>query len=964
MNTRDVWKLIMGEDAETLSAADILNRTSYDELFEIHLKSGHYRILNHVDDKYLAVTREGDFRQLHAFAMEHYVHPEDAEAYFDFLNLDTVPLRLRASSISGARAGSFRFRTVDGGWVWTRQLLVDGPELGKAEGLVYCFVFDTQKQVQRIMGIEPAPSRTGDGRREEITGLLEGVDFFRPIQRKLSELSRGWCVVDVDVEHYKLFSDWYGLASAQYLLTQMAEILQKTADEMGGMAGYLGQDQFCLVIPYDMDRIQALYDELQALISSVSAIDGFAPIFGIALIDGSGSQIMEYYNHAALTAEEISRKPGRHIGLYDVKLHQKNSMEYRLFYEFRNAIEKGEITFWLQPQYRVSSRKIVGAEALARWTKADGSRVSPAVFVPILEKYNLVTKLDVFIWESICRWLRSWIDRGRTPVPVSVNISQLDLFALDVPDCFEGLLKKYELSPEYLKLELTESAYVDDTGSVRSAVSRLQKLGFMVLMDDFGSGYSSLNMLRNIEVDVIKLDAQFLRIDAEEEQKGISILESIVNMTRNLATPIIVEGVETLDQVRFLSDMGCRYMQGFYFSAAMPVEQFEEMIGDPNAIDTGGIVFKANQQLQIREFLDQNIYSDVMLNNILGPVAFYYWHGKDVDIIRFNEQFYQMVGIEAKVLEERRHSFQNYIHPGDREKLYELLRYAEEHHAIGARGVIRAYRPNGVVLWLALQLYFIGTDGQGKKFYASVHDVTERQFISSELPGAYYRCTLEEDFKFLFISQNFIQLTGFSKAEIQLQFDNKLINMVHPADRARVMEQADAMAAGRLDRFRPYRLRRKVGDYIYVTEQSKLTDHYGAICWQAVVIDVNEVMRIRNQMRILSKHFTDTILFLRRIGPDLEYEVAVHGLENRLGIGAGEFRRMLNGGEFCKLIEGSKDIPHKEYTQLFVSSIVGTEREISVNLPDGRRLRLAARADRVEDEKTSIEYIIVLRQAE
>ena len=964
MKHHDLWTLLAGEDVDGISTAELLNRTSYDELFEIDLKSGHYRILNHVDDKYLPVTREGDFRRLHTFALEHYVHPEDAAAYEDFLDLDIVPRRLRESAIPGARSASFRFRTVDGGWVWTRQLLIDGPELGKPEGLVYCFVYDTQKQVQRIEGVEPGPDRAGDGRREEITGLLEGVDFFRPIQGRLDKLSGDWCVVDVDVEHYKLFSEWYGMASAQYLLKQMAELLQKTADETGGMAGYLGQDQFCLVIPYDMEKIEALYDEMRALISSVSAIDGFAPIFGVAPLDGSSSQIMEYYNHAALTAEEIKEKPGKRIGLYDAALHQKNSMEYRLLYEFQSAIGKGEITFWLQPQYRVSTRKVVGAEALARWTRADGSRVSPVLFVPILEKYNLVTQLDVYIWESICRWLRSWIDRGRTPVPVSVNISQLDIFALDVPDCFEGLLKKYDLSPKYLKLELTESAYVDDTGTVRDAVGRLRRMGFMVLMDDFGSGYSSLNMLRNIEVDVIKLDAQFLRIKSGEEQKGINILESIVNMTRNLATPIIVEGVETLDQVRFLSDMGCRYMQGFYFSAAMPVAEFEDLISEKSAIDTEGIVFKANQQLQIREFLDQNIHSEVMLNNILGPVAFYYWHGEDVDILRFNEQFYQMVGIDAKSLEERRKCFQNYLFPGDREKLYELLLYAENHHAIGARGVVRAFRPNGVILWIELQIYFLGKDGQGKKYYASARDVSEQQYLSSELPGAYYRCTLEKDFRFLFISQNFLKLTGFSQTEIQMQFDNKLINMVHPADRTVLMEQADAIAAGQLDRFRPYRLRRKVGDYIYVTEQSKITDQYGAVCWQAVLIDVDEVMRIRNQMRILSKYFTDTILFLRRVGQDLEFEVAVHGLDSQLGIDAAEFRRMLNSGEFCKLVEGSRDIPHKRYTQLFVDSILGTPREISVHLPDGKRLRLLARADRVSDEKTSIEYIIVLRLAE
>ncbi len=965
MKKQDLWPLLTGVEESKLSAAEILDRTSYDELFEINVVSDRYRILNHVDDKYLSVVQEGVFSRLHDFALVHYVHPEDAGAYREFLDIHSIPQRLAAAEIPGALTGSFRFRSTNGDWLWTRQLLIDGPELGKPQGLVYCFVYDTQRQRQRLEGEpEDGPAQMED-RREEVTGLLEGVDYFRAVQSRLHELDGGWCVIDIDIQHYKLFFDWYGMESGQLLLSRIAEILRRTEADHG-MPGYLGRDQFCLVIPYDEGRIRSLYDELQALISSVSAIDGFAPIFGIALIDGSSSQIMEYYNHAALTAEELQGSVSTRIQVYDAAFHKKHSEEYQLLFAFKKALENGEIEFWLQPQYRVSNQKIVGAESLARWIRPDGRTVSPADFVPLLEKYDLITKMDVFIWESVCRWLRSWIDRGRKPVPISVNVSQIDLFAIDVPAFFSQLLEKYGLSPGDLKIEITESAYVDDTGTVRQAVSGLRKAGFMVMMDDFGSGYSSLNMLRSIEMDVIKLDAQFLRIGEGDEHKGINILESVVNMTRNLATPIIVEGVETLDQVTFLSEMGCRYMQGFFFNKPVPVKEFESLIENESAIDSHGIVFKANQQIQVREFLDRNIYSDVMLNNILGPVAFYYWHGEDVDIIRYNEQFYRLVGIEAEELNARQNSIQKYLHPRDREKLYSLLRYAEEHHTVGAKGVIRSYRPNGVQVWLELQLYFIDQDRRGgKKYYASAQDVTELQFLSSELPGAYYRCSLEEDFTFLFIGQNFMRLTGFSEAEIRAIFDNKLINMVHPKDREKLKEEADAIARGEQKQFRPYRLQRKVGDYVYVAEQSLITDKFGSICWQGVVIDVDDVMRIRNQMRILSKYLTDTILFLRRVGQNLEYEVAVHGLAGHIGMDAEEFRQLLNAGELCRYVQGSRPgIPHQEYTKLFVASILDNSREIMMDLPGRKSIRLLARADRVGDEKSAIEYIVVLHLIE
>ena len=249
--------------------------------------------------------------------------------------------------------------------------------------------------------------------------------------------------------------------------------------------------------------------------------------------------------------------------------------------------------------------------------------IPPARFVPILEKYGMVTNLDKYIWEGVCAWLRKWIDAGNTPVPISVNVSQIDIFSIDVPEYFNGLLEKYRLPARLIKIEITESAYVEDTAVVRETVRRLRNLGFLVLMDDFGSGYSSLNMLRSLNVDVIKLDAQFLHISENESRKGISILESIINMAKTMTIPVIVEGVETPEQINFLADLGCRYMQGYYFYRPMPVEEFENLIRDPKNVDLNGFEFKANEQFHTREFLDENVFNDAMLNNILGPVAIY-----------------------------------------------------------------------------------------------------------------------------------------------------------------------------------------------------------------------------------------------------------------------------------------------------------------------------------------------------
>ena len=212
--------------------------------------------------------------------------------------------------------------------------------------------------------------------------------------------------------------------------------------------------------------------------------------------------------------------------------------------------------------------------------------VSPGIFVPVLEQYGFVTDLDQFVWEEVCAWQRRWIDAGHTPLPVSVNVSQIDIFTIDVPAYFNLLIWKYKLPVDVIKIEITESAYVGD-GAVVDTVKRLREKGFIVLMDDFGSGYSSLNMLRSLNVDIIKLDAQFLRMNSDD-QKGIHILESIVGMAKSMETPIIVEGVETKEETEFIKELGCHYVQGYFFYRPMPVTDFETLIGDENNIDISG----------------------------------------------------------------------------------------------------------------------------------------------------------------------------------------------------------------------------------------------------------------------------------------------------------------------------------------------------------------------------------------
>ncbi len=565
--------------------------------------------------------------------------------------------------------------------------------------------------------------------RSDLTGLYMEASFFVHGRDMLKTRSEGWCVIAMDLEHFKLFNEWYGREAGDQLLRQIGERLAAAEGTENGLAGYMGQDDFCLLFPYNEEKIRSLYSDIHGMIMERGTSIGFMPAFGVCMTDAENS-IEELYDRASLASHHAKENYHTRIRVFEESMYKKTERDYQILSDFQKAVKEHELFIMLQPQCLIDTGKIVGAESLVRWKKKDEQKmVSPGIFVPVLEQYGFVTELDKFVWEEVCAWQRKWIDSGHTALPVSVNVSQIDIFSIDVPDYFDALIKKYDLPADAVKVEITESAYVGD-GAVIDTVKRLRDKGFLVLMDDFGSGYSSLNMLRSINVDIIKLDAKFLRMNSAD-RKGVHILESIVNMAKTMGVPIIVEGVETKEETDFISNLGCRYVQGYFFYRPMPVADFEALIGDEENIDTGGFVFKVKEEFHTREFLDQNVFSDVMLNNILGPVAFFLLHGEDLDCIRYNQQFYNEV--DSDQFDLLLHSAQRLVLEEDLPILYGLLEQAMHDPLGGAADVVRVRRKNGVISQFRLQFFFLDEDENGMRFYGSVHDITHLDKLHSQL---------------------------------------------------------------------------------------------------------------------------------------------------------------------------------------------------------------------------------------
>lgn len=558
-----------------------------------------------------------------------------------------------------------------------------------------------------------------------LNGLYMNHAFMREVDRHIETIQPGaYCMVAIDVEHFRLFNKIYGRKNGDELLAYIAECIKKIQEEYSAVAGYMGGDNFGVMMPNRMELVEALRDEIITGVHKWSDTVGFLPAIGVYVMDNSGTSPEIMYDRATTALSHVIGKYTSRICVYDSDMEEKLEEELNLLSEIQIALKNNEFTFYAQPQCDISTGRIVGAESLVRWKHGKRGLISPGIFIPVLEKSGFIADLDRYVWKAVCEWLRSWIDRGYHPIPISINVSRIDIFSMDVPAYLLELIHAYNLSEKLLKVEITESAYAESNDKIIKTVQQLRDAGFLVMMDDFGSGYSSLNMLKDVAVDVLKLDMRFLDIDEQVEEKGINILESVVNMARLLGLPIIVEGVETQKQEKFLLNMGCRYTQGYYYYKPLPIESFEELLMDEGKLDFDGIWCRQVEEVHVREFLDDNLFNDRMLNNILGPAAFYEMNGNQIEITRVNKQYFQLAGVSGRADLDYGKKLWNHVRDDDRPVLFSIFEQAYENKNSGADGYAHFLRMDGKVLWIYLRVFFLKEKEGRKLFYGSLMDMT------------------------------------------------------------------------------------------------------------------------------------------------------------------------------------------------------------------------------------------------
>lgn len=415
---------------------------------------------------------------------------------------------------------------------------------------------------------------------DELTGLYNRQAFYRHA-RELLDLNPTdkFLLIRFDIDRFKAFNDVWGTQEGDRLLAGFGRTVRRRDWPKPSVFGRLEADHFVSIMPADTFDIFSWHASQRNAVET--AIPGYrlTSSVGIYEINEPGVDISLMCDRALLALYTVKDSYDVKLAWYNESLREKLMGEQALCDEMEQALLTGQFVLYFQPQIDYPSKVIIGAEVLVRWKHPKRGMIPPVKFIPIFEKNGFILKLDAYVWEESCRYLRHCLDCGsfKTVLPLSVNVSRCDLYDHTLCSRLKDLIQRYDLPPTLLKLEITESAYMDDPEQLIEVVKELRCIGFTVEMDDFGAGYSSLNMLKDVPVDLVKLDMKFLS-GSKEDLRGTAILSSVISMADMLKLPVIAEGVETEIQADYLQGLGCFTMQGYYFGRPMPKEEFEEIL--------------------------------------------------------------------------------------------------------------------------------------------------------------------------------------------------------------------------------------------------------------------------------------------------------------------------------------------------------------------------------------------------
>lgn len=410
--------------------------------------------------------------------------------------------------------------------------------------------------------------------------VTEGDNWYKfrsDVKKILSSKSfhkNNYALITFDINRFKLINDSYGHQKGDEILKDIYGIIQQWVNPNECYTRYAADQYYILITYNNQAEIEDRITELNDMLHKLHYITAGKFYFGVYFINDKVDSIDRMIDFACHAKNIIKGSNDTMIGYFDKvsrdKLLQEEYIEKYMFHALYNE----EFQVFLQPKYFTKEETIAGAEALVRWIDKDGVFIFPSIFIPLFEKNGFIKELDLYMLHKVCRLQRDWINKGYDLIPISVNLSRVHFANPNLANTIKSIVDQYGIPHSLLELELTESAFLENKKMLIDTVTKLRGFGFVVSMDDFGAGYSSLNSLKDIPLDILKLDGELFR-STKEVQRGETVVRNTISMAKDLHMMVVAECIETREQVDFLSSVGCDIIQGYYYAKPMACDQFE-----------------------------------------------------------------------------------------------------------------------------------------------------------------------------------------------------------------------------------------------------------------------------------------------------------------------------------------------------------------------------------------------------
>ncbi|MEG1404140.1 MAG: EAL domain-containing protein [Oscillospiraceae bacterium] len=642
---------------------------------------------------------------------------------------------------------------------------------------------------------------------DPLTGLYSKPGFEQTVKEKLAIIPENHicAIISFEVVAFQSYNALYGFETGNALLKKLSDLIRQFAGE-NDIGSRMYADRFVWL--KSSEDIDGLLNAIN--IAHTAAMDSGLPFFlcgGMYLIDDRKLAVSEMIDKASIAKDTVKGKYSVGIAIYDDSMLECQLEDAEMLSNMIPGLRNGEFVEYYQPQYNTDTGTLAGAEALARWIKPNGEMVMPLHFIELFERNGFIRRLDLYMFERVCKMLKQALDDGRPVVPIAVNFSRVHLYDPNFPTKLLDIVHKYDVAPELLEIELTESAFLMENSILNAVVNELRRHGFRVAIDDFGSGFSSLNMLKDVSVDTLKIDMKFLD-GFEYGGKVGTVVTSVVRMAKWLGIPVIAEGVETGEQADFLRSLGCDLIQGYYYSRPIPRAEFEKLLDARVVVSTATGASASMTRERIDAVMGGDRLLTALMDGLLGGFGLYELTDNRLEAIRVNTGYYEIMSYPdmASFAADSLNVFDR-IHDDDLESFKAACRKSVTNDGV-QEIVFRRFNYFGNAITFKGLISHIGGSHERPLICIATIDVAKRLHDEREKELNKYSDALygiyDEIFEFNYTDNSFRMLSSgrercYAKPLPLDKIEGYWVHkMIHPEDQGRISKTIAAVRAGKL----------------------------------------------------------------------------------------------------------------------------------------------------------------------